>query len=156
MKEGIEIPYSISVVRPRLGLGPHHHTGFFQLVPLNFGIREGYWHIFNQMELQVSGTQTSTIEYPIFYPQANAPMKVIPLQNLPNFHGMTFEDPSAFMFEFDILCRGHDYTTDPQKLNLFPSTMKGATLRWFMGLGEVLLTHKQMKQDFLTKYQDYC
>jgi len=48
-------------------------------------------------------TQTSTIEYPIVDPQANAPMTAIPLQNLPNFHGMASEDPDAFLFEFDVL-----------------------------------------------------
>jgi len=59
-------------------------------------------------------------------------MKAIPLHNIPTFHGLTSEDPNAFLFKFDVLCR--DYTTDPQKLKLFPSTLKGAALNWFMGL----------------------
>jgi len=59
------------------------------------------------------------------------------------------------MFEFDVLCRGYDYTTDPQKLKLFPSTLKGA-LRWFMGLGGGVITDwDHMKTAFLKKYQDY-
>ena len=62
----------------------------------------------------------------------NAPMKAIFLQHIPTFHGLTSEGPDAFLFEFDVLCWGYDYTTDPQKLKLFPSTLKGATLRWFM------------------------
>jgi len=41
-------------------------------------------------------------------------MKAIPLQNIPTFHGMTLEDPDTFLFEFDVLCRGYDYTTNPQ------------------------------------------
>eukprot|EP00253_Pinus_taeda_P015703 PITA_15703 len=84
-------------------------------------------------------------------------MKVIPLQHIPTFHGLTSEDPDAFLFEFDVMCRGYDYNTDPQKLKLFPSTLKGATLRWFMGLGGGVINNwDQMKERFLKKYQDYC
>lgn len=62
-------------------------------------------------------------------------MKVIPLQSIPTFHRMITEDPDAFLFEFYVLYRGYDYTIDPEKLKLFHSTLKGAALRWFMGLG---------------------
>jgi hypothetical protein len=72
--------------------------------------------------------QTSTLEYPIVDPVSNAPMKEIPLQNLPTFHGLILEDPDAFLFEFDVLCRGYDYTSEPKKLKLFPSTLKGEAL----------------------------
>jgi len=55
-----------------------------------------------------------------------------------------------------VLCRGYDYTIDPQKLKLFPPTLKGVALRWFMGLGGgVINSWDQMKDDFLKKYQDY-
>ena len=98
-------------------------------------------------------TQTSTLKYPIVDTAANAPMKAIPLQHIPTFHGLTSEDPDAFLFEFDVLCRGYDYTTNPQKLKLFPSTLKGAALRWFMGLrGGVINNWDQMKKSFLKKY----
>ena len=84
-------------------------------------------------------------------------MKAIPLQNLPTFHGLILEDPNKLLFEFDVLCRGYDYTSEPQKLKLFPSTLKGATLCWFMGLGGgTINSWDEMKQAFLTKYQDYC
>jgi len=73
--------------------------------------------------------------YPIVNQVANAPMKAIPLKSIPTFNGMIIEDPNAFLFEFDVLCRGYDYTTDPQKLKLFPSILKGAALIWFMDLG---------------------
>ena len=79
--------------------------------------------------------QTSTLQYPIVDTVVNAPMKSIPLQRIPTFHGLTLEDPDAFIFELDLLCWGYDYTIDPQKLKLFPSTLKGVALRWFMGLG---------------------
>jgi hypothetical protein len=79
--------------------------------------------------------QNSTLEYLIVDLVVNAPMKAIPLQNLPTFHGLISEDPDAFLFEFDVLCRLYDYTSEPKKLKLFPSTLKGATLCWFMGLG---------------------
>ena len=61
------------------------------------------------------------------------------------------------LFEFDVLCIGYDYTCEPQKLNLFPSTFKGAALQWFMGLGGgTINSWDEMKQAFLRKYQDYC
>ena len=72
--------------------------------------------------------QTSTLQYPIVDTAVNAPMKAIPLQHIPTFHGLTSEDPDAFLFEFDVLCRGYDYTTNAQKLKLFPYTLKGAAL----------------------------
>ena len=59
-------------------------------------------------------TQTSTLQYPIVDSAANAPMKAIHLQHVPTFNGLTSEDLDAFLFEFDVLCRGYDYTTDPR------------------------------------------
>lgn len=109
------------------------------------------------MENDAPRTQTSTIEYSIFDPQANPPMKAIPLHNLPNFYGIPSEDPDTFLVEFDILCRIYDYTTYPKKMKMFPSTLKGETLHWFMGLGGGTITSwDQIKNAFLTKYQDYC
>lgn len=85
-----------------------------------------------------------------------SPMKSNQLQNIPTFHGFTSEDSDAFLFEFNVLCRGYDYTTNPQKLKLFPSTLKGASLLWFMGLGGGTINDwDQMKTAFLKKYQDY-
>ena len=75
------------------------------------------------------------LEYAIVDSIVNVPMETIPLQNLPTFHGLISKDADEFLFEFDVLCRGYDYTSEPQKLKLFPSTLKGAALRWFMGLG---------------------
>ena len=84
-------------------------------------------------------------------------MKSIPLQNIPTFHGLTLEDLDALLFEFDAFCKGYDYTNVPQKLKLFPSTLKGADLRWFMGLsGGTINNWDQMKNYFLAKYKDYC
>jgi hypothetical protein len=73
------------------------------------------------------------LEYPIVDPITNAPMKEIPLQNLPIFHGLISEDLNELSFEFDVLCRGYDYISEPQKLKLLPSTLKGESLHWFMG-----------------------
>lgn len=113
-------------------------------------IPEGYWHIFDPMAQNQPNAQTSTLQYPIVDSAANAPMKAIPLQHIPTFHGLTSEDPDAFLFEFDVLCSGYDYTTDPQKLKLFRSTLKGAALRWFMGLGGGVINNwDQMKESFL-------
>jgi hypothetical protein len=84
-------------------------------------------------------------------------MKNIPPSILPNFFGLSTEDPDAFMFEFDIVCRTYGYTNDAQKLRLFPATWKGYALKWFMGLGEATIIYwDDMKKKFLTKYQPYC
>jgi len=83
-------------------------------------------------------------------------MKVIPLQSIPTFHGMIIEDLDAFLFEFDVLYKGYYYTTDPQKLKVFPSTLKGEALRWFMGLGKCIINSwDDMKTSFFTRYQDF-
>ena len=84
-------------------------------------------------------------------------MKNINPSILPTFHGMSIEDPDAFLFELDILCKSYNYTSDAQKLKLFSATLKDAALRWFMGLGEYTIrTWDQMKSTLLKKYQDYC
>ena len=54
----------------------------------------------------------------------NVAMKNINPSILPTFHGMSTEDPDAFLFEFDILCRNYNYIDDAQKLKLFPATLK--------------------------------
>jgi len=46
--------------------------------------------------------KTSTLDYSIIDQVDNAPTQAIPLQNIPSFHGMTLEDPYAFLFEFDV------------------------------------------------------
>jgi hypothetical protein len=111
-------------------------------------------------EDQVNDENTiSTLVFPItnIPTRGIATMKNIPLSALPNFHGLSTEDPDEFLFEFDILCRSYDYTTTAQKLKLFPATLKGNALRWFMSLGgENISTWVQMRQLFLNKYQDYC
>lgn len=109
------------------------------------------------MENKPPQGQTSILEYAIFDQVANAPMKPIPLQSIPNFHQMITEDLDAFLFEFDVICRGYYYTTNPQKLKLFPSNLKGATFRWFMVVdGHTSNSLDDMKTSFLTRYQDFC
>jgi hypothetical protein len=84
-------------------------------------------------------------------------MKNIPHSTLPNFHGLSKEDPDTFLFEFDVLCRSYDYVTDAHKLKLFPATLKSVVLRWFMGLRkDNIHSWDQMTKKFLDKYQDYC
>jgi hypothetical protein len=89
----------------------------------------------------------STLGFPIGdIRRGVTPMKNIPLSALPNFHGLTSEDPDEFLFEFDILCRSYDYISNAKKLKLFPTTLKGNALRWFMNLGgHVITTWDQMK-----------
>jgi len=72
--------------------------------------------------------------FPIREIDGDTKMKNISPSILPHFHGLTIEDPDTFLFEFDVICRTYDYTYNEKKLKLFPSTLKDATLRWFMGL----------------------
>ena len=84
-------------------------------------------------------------------------MKNIPPSILPNFYGTSTEDLDVVLFEFDVLCRTYGYTDDTQKLRLFPATLKGAALKWFMGLGvNTIVYWIDMKKIFLKKYQPYC
>ena len=95
--------------------------------------------------------------FPIPTQQGNQNMKNIPSATLPKFYGLITEDPDTFLFEFDILCQSYDYTTDAHKLKLFPSTLKEATLRWFMSLGANAVTDwPTMSNLFLNKYKEYC
>ena len=95
---------------------------------------------------------TSTIKFPVGNLGAGAPTKPIPLAALPNSHGIFSEDLEMFLFEFDIVCQGYDYMTDAQKLKIFPSTLKGIALRWFMGLGgKSISTWDDMQKTFREK-----
>ena len=77
-------------------------------------------------------------------------MKDISLSVVPNFHGLKSEDPETFLFKFDVLCETYDYLEDSQKLKLFPSTLKAAALKWFMGLvAQSIRTWNDMKKVFL-------
>ena len=83
-------------------------------------------------------------------------MKNIPLSTS-NFYGLSIEDPYIFIFEFGVLCRSYDYILDVQKIKLFPATLKGASLCWFIGLGgQTILTWENMKHKFFQRYQEYC
>lgn len=83
-------------------------------------------------------------------------MKNIPPSVLPNFYGMSTEDPDEFVFEFDILCKTYGYTDDTHKIRIFPTTLKSTALKWFMGLGEhTIASWEDMKKIFLKKYQAY-
>ena len=99
----------------------------------------------------------STFEFPIKDLGRVTQMHIIPPPSLPNFHGLTNEDPNTLLFEFEILCRGYDYCTNDQRLKVFPLTLKGAALRWFTSLsGNCIQTWEDMKNILLKKYQDYC
>ena len=42
---------------------------------------------------------------------------------------MNIEDPDAFIFGFDIVCRSYNYNRDSHKIKLFPTTLKDSTLK---------------------------
>ena len=72
--------------------------------------------------------------FPIIYGDTNATTKNISPSILPNFHGLKSEGPETFLFEFEIFCRYYDYLQNSQKLKLFPTTLKGEALKWFIAL----------------------
>jgi len=120
------------------------------------GNNEEEVHQRGQEEKEWGNNTITTFEFPIRNVHGLAPMKNIPLSALPNFHGLSTEDPDEFLFEFDIFCRSYDYISSPQKLKLFSATLKWNALHWFMSLGgETITTWEEMKQHFLNKYQDY-
>lgn len=85
------------------------------------------------------------------------PMKNISPSVLPTFRGKNSKDPNQFLFEFGVLCQTYDYTSDNQKLKLFPSTLKESALRWLIGLHVGSISNwPKMEIVFLDKYQDYC
>jgi hypothetical protein len=112
-EEGIpKIPDRWSAIRSPRG----SDNQSIQIKYLDQEIPKDFWHIFDQMaQPNPQCPQASTLEYRIVYPIANAPMKAIPLQNLPTFHGLISEYQDTFLFEFYVLCRGYDYTSEPQK-----------------------------------------
>ena len=67
--------------------------------------------------------------FPFLDEDTTTTMKNISPSILPNFHGLRSEDPETFHFEFKVLCKSYDYLLDPQKLKLFPTTLKDATLK---------------------------
>ena len=66
--------------------------------------------------------------FPIRETNGDTKMKNISPSSLPNFHGLTTEDPKTFLFDFDVICQTYDYTDDEKKLNIFPSTLKDVAL----------------------------
>jgi hypothetical protein len=87
----------------------------------------------------------------------NIQMKNISPFVWPHFHGMVIEDPDAFIFEFDILCRSYEYWNVAHKLKLFPATLKDSVSCWIMGLGgNTIRTWDEMRTDFLRKFQECC
>jgi len=72
--------------------------------------------------------------FPIRATNGDVRMKNIIPSPLPHFHGLSLEDLDTFFFEFVVVYRTYDYTSDDQKLKLFPSTLKDEVLCWFMGL----------------------
>lgn len=98
-----------------------------------------------------------TFDFPITNIEGDDPMENMCLSTLPNFNGLSTEDPYTSLFEFNVLWRSYDYVSDEKKLKPFPITLKGASLHWFMGLGrQIILTWEDMKHMFLHKYQEYC
>jgi hypothetical protein len=66
----------------------------------------------NNEDLENDENNISTLVFPIsdIPTWGMAPMKSIPTPALPNFHGLSTEDPDEFLFEFYILCKSYYYT----------------------------------------------
>lgn len=66
--------------------------------------------------------------FPIRETNGEPRMKNIRLVSLSHLHGLTYEDSDTLMFEFCVVCRTYDYKSNENKLKLFPSTLKDASL----------------------------
>ena len=94
-----------------------------------------------------------TFEFPTRDPGGVAQIHRVPPPILTNFHRLDNEDSDEFLFQLEILCRGYDV----QNMKIFPLTLKGAALQWFMSLGgNCIQTWEDMKHIFLKRYQYYC
>ena len=83
--------------------------------------------------------------FPIQETNGETKMKNISPSTLPHFHGLTKKDLDTFLFKFVAIYQTYDYAEDEKKLKLFRSTLKDATLFWFMGLpGNKTTTWVQM------------
>ena len=69
------------------------------------------YHLEGTSDNKVS-EEKSTFVFQIVDPDTVAQIKNTPPSALPHFHGKFHEDPDSFLFEFDILCRSYDYSTD--------------------------------------------
>ena len=56
--------------------------------------------------------EEQTFRFSILDLAQNTNMKNINPSILPTFHGISTEDPDAFLFEFNILCRSYNYIND--------------------------------------------
>ena len=111
----------------------------------------------NMEEEEEQLEQLESYEFTIRKPTNLAPIKNINPTALPNFRGLSTEDPDTFLFEFEVVCRTYDYPADSQNLKLFPSTLKGSSLRWFMILQyNNVVSWEHTKYTFMEKYRDYC
>jgi hypothetical protein len=97
---------------------------------------EGEGEIHSNDGSEVHRIEEVTFGFPIVDHDTNVQMKNTNLSVLPHFHGLVSEDLDSFLFKFS-----YDYTFDAQKLNLFPATLKDATLHWLMGLVGIPLEH---------------
>ena len=77
--------------------------------------------------------------------EANREPKLKNISPITHFHGRDSKDPNTSMFEFSIVFRIYDDTSNENKLKLFPSILKDVALCWFMSLeGGNITTWAQM------------
>jgi hypothetical protein len=65
--------------------------------------------------------QEEVFEFPIWETNGETKMKNINHSTLPHFHGLISEDIDTFLFEFVVVCKTYDYTSDEKNLKFsFP------------------------------------
>jgi len=101
-----------------------------EIIPRTYTINKNR----NGIEDKEGTKSRGEVAFPIKEANGDARMKKISPSTIPHFHGLTLEDLDTFLFEFVVICRTYDYTSDDQKLKFFPSSLKDASLCWFVGL----------------------
>jgi hypothetical protein len=80
------------------------------------------------MAHEIAKEETLSFKFPIRGSNEDIKMKNIHHLALSNFHGLSKEYLDTFLFEFDMLCRTHDYISYAQKLKLFLFTLNNVIL----------------------------
>ncbi|KAI3770488.1 hypothetical protein L6452_01622 [Arctium lappa] len=78
------------------------------------------------------------------------------IQSLPNFHGLSKEEPYNHLYEFIAICNTNSIrglTRDHLRLILFPFSLKGRAKQWFISLEpRSISTWDDMQKKFLAEY----
>jgi hypothetical protein len=107
-------------------ISEQHHSGEFIFPKAPLEVED---NPMKEMTHETVKEETSAFRFTIKGSNEETKMKNIPHSSLPNFHGLSKEDPDTFLFKFNVLCRSYDYVSDAQKIKNFSAILKNTALR---------------------------